>query len=394
MKLSRLCLRLTTHSPSGPGGVEKNQLYRALMAGALSLCLVAALLALPAAAQQSTGTIVGTVTDPSGAAVQGATVTAKDVERGTTLRTKSNEDGAFDFPVVPVGSYQVRAEKEGFAAAVQPVFTLVLNQTARFTFQMRVGQRSETVEVVATAPILQTDTSLLGSIVDSRTAQELPLSTHNLNQLTLISSPGVVTPNLFGFQAAQNTFGTGRPYVNGAREQENNFILDGMDNNQPDNNDVGFVPSPEAIQEFNLITGSAPADFGNYLGGVVNVVIKSGTNDFHGSLYEYLRRGGLNANNWSLNLNHLPRPGQRYDDFGGTFGGPIIKNKLFFFADYQEALFSQPATVSQLQTIPLAERGGDFSAQCTAGFNGLGICANPAQQLYDPASSASPATRT
>jgi Carboxypeptidase regulatory-like domain/TonB dependent receptor len=394
MKLLRLCSRLTTHSPSGTGGVEKKQPYRALLASALSLCLVVALLALPAAAQQSTGTIVGTVTDPSGAAVQGATVTAKDTERGTTLTTKSNEDGAFDFPVVPVGSYQVRAEKEGFAAAVQPVFTLVLNQTARLTFQMRVGQRSETVEVVATAPLLQTDTTLLGSIVDARTATELPLSTHNTNQLTLISSAGVVTPNLFGFQAAQNTFGTGRPYVNGAREQENNFILDGMDNNQPDNNDVGFVPSPESIQEFNLITGSAPADFGNYLGGVVNVVIKSGTNQFHGVLYEYLRRGGLNANSWTNNLNKIPRPGQRYDDFGGNLGGPIIKNKLFFFADYQASLFSQPATVTQLQTIPLAQRGGDFSALCTAGFNGVGICANPAQQLYDPASSANPAART
>src|SRR5215831_18513276 len=381
MKLSRLCLRLTTHSPSGPGGVEKNQSYRALMAGALSLCLVAALVALPAGAQQSTGAIVGTVTDPSGAAVQGATVTAKDVERGTTLTTKSNEEGAFDFPVVPVGSYQVRAEKEGFAAAVQPVFTLVLNQTARFTFQMRVGQRSETVEVVATAPILQTDTSLLGSIVDSRTAQELPLSTHN--------------PNQFGFQAAQNTFGTGRPYVNGAREQENNFILDGMDNNQPDNNDVGFVPSPEAIQEFNLITGSAPADFGNYLGGVVNVVIKSGTNNFHGSLYEYLRRGGLNANSWQNNTACLPngtgficgrdaagnqiapRPSLHYDNFGFTFGGPIIRNKLFFFSDYAESLFSQPSTITQLSLIPDAQRAGNFSGICPEGFTG-GICNNPA----------------
>ena len=151
------------------------------------------------------------------------------------------------------------------------------------------------------APLLQTDTSLLGNLVDSVTVSSLPLSTHNTNQLTLISAPGVITPNLFGFQAAQNSFGTGRPYVNGAREQENNFLLDGMDNNQPDNNDVGYVPAPDAVQEFNLITGSAPADFGNYLGGVVNVTVKSGTNDFHGSLYEYLRRGGLNANSWQNN---------------------------------------------------------------------------------------------
>src|SRR5207237_10158617 len=143
--------------------------------------------------------------------------------------------------------------------------------------------------VTTEAPLLQTDTTLVGSIVDSRTTTDLPLSTHNTNQLTLVAGPGVITPNLFGFQAAQHTFGTGRPYVNGAREQENNFILDGWDNNQSDNNDVGYVPAPESVQEFNLITGNAPADFGNYLGGVVNVLLQSGTNDFNGSLFESLR---------------------------------------------------------------------------------------------------------
>jgi hypothetical protein len=350
--------------------------------------------ALPCAAQEFTANIVGTVIDPTKAPVQGATVTATDVDRGTVRTAITNETGTFNISNMPVGQYEVRVEAKGFQAAKQPAMTLVMNQTARLEFQLKVGQATETViEVTATAPILQTDTTLLGSIVDSRTAESLPLSTHNLNQLTLISAPGVITPNLFGFQGAQNSFGTGRPYVNGAREQENNFILDGMDNNQPDNNDVGFVPSPDAVQEFNLITGSAPADFGNYLGAVVNVTMKSGTNAFHGSLYEYLRRGGLNANSWSNNLNSIKRPGQRYDDFGGTFGGPIVKNKLFFFADYQESLFSQPSTVLQLQTIPLAERTGDFSAICTAGFTG-GVCNNPAQQLYDPASSANPATRT
>src|SRR5205085_8156663 len=146
-------------------------------------------------------------------------------------------------------------------------------------------------------------------------------------------------------------------------------------------------------QEFSLITSNAPADFGNYLGGVVNVTLKSGTNTFHGSLFEFLRRGGLNANSWSNNLNGIKRPGLRYDDFGGTLGGPIVKNRLFFFADYQESLFSQPSSVTQLQTVPTAQRGGDFSALCTAGFTG-GVCNNAAQQLYDPASSANPATRT
>jgi hypothetical protein len=384
-----------SNSPSTTGGVGQRKLQKVLIASALFFCgLLAVLVWSPAAqAQQSTGSITGTVQDPSGAPVKDAKVTAKDVDRGTALTTQSNDSGAFTFPVVPVGNYEVKAEAKGFQTAVQPAFTLVLNQTARMNFQLKVGQVTETVEVSAVAPLLQTDTSLLGSVLENRAIEALPLSTHNTNQLTLITQPGVITPNLFGFQAAQNSFGTGRPYVNGAREQENNFILDGMDNNQPDNNDVGFVPAPDAVQEFNLITGNAPADFGNYLGGVVNVTIKSGTNTFHGSLYEYMRRGGLNANSWSNNLNGIDRPGLRYDAFGGTFGGPIAKNKLFFFADYYESLFSQPSTVSQLQTIPLAQRTGNFSALCPEGFTG-GVCNNPVHQLYDPASSANPATRT
>jgi outer membrane receptor protein involved in Fe transport len=344
-------------------------------------------------AQEVTGAIVGTVVDPSGAAIPGAKIKATDVDRGTTLTTTTNDTGSFNLPRVPVGHYKVTAEFKGFSTAANQDFNILLNQTVRVSFQMRVGEVSQTVEVTASAPLLQTDTTLLGNILDTKAATELPLSTRNVNQLTLIAAPGVVTPNLFGFQAAQNTFGTGRPYVNGAREQENNFILDGMDNNQPDNNNVGFVPAPDAVQEFNLITGNAPGDFGNYLGGVVSVVLKSGTNKYHGSLYEFARRGGWNANSWTNNANGIKRPGLHWDDFGGTIGGPILKDKLFFFADVSISRFSQPATTTQLQTVSLAERAGDFSGLCTAGFTG-GLCNNPAQQLFNPFSSNNPAART
>jgi hypothetical protein len=394
-------------------GVGRTNFHRALTGSVLLLLASLLLLSSFTWAQEVTGSIVGTVVDPSGAALRGATITAKDLDRGTILTTTSNDDGAFNISGVPVGRYEVQAAAKGFQSVVNPAFRLTLNQTARLNFQLRIGQTAETVEVTAMAPLLQTDTSLLGNLVDSVTVSALPLSTHNTNQLTLISAPGVITPNLFGFQAAQNTFGTGRPYVNGAREQENNFLLDGMDNNQPDNNDVGYVPSPEAVQEFNLITGSAPADFGNYLGGVVNVTVKSGTNDYHGSLYEYLRRGGLNANSWQNNhacaqnadgitfscgrnqagQQIAPRAALHYDDFGFTFGGPLIQNKLFFFSDFAESLFSQPATVAQLNLIPDQQRAGNFSALCPEGFSG-GICNNPAHQLFDPGSSANPATRT
>ncbi len=403
-RLRRFFTRSCIHSSSVPAarGVGQPKHRWARVALALSLGLVFTLMAGVqfARAQQDTGAIVGTVVDQSGATVKGATVTARDVDRGTALTTQTNESGDYDFARVPVGTYEVSVTGQGFQTSRHEKFTLVLNQSARLDFQLKIGQTSETVEVTGSAPILDTDTSLLSSLIDSRTAVDLPLSTHNTNQLTLIAAPGVITPNLFGFQAGQNTFGTGRPYVNGAREQENNFVLDGMDNNQPDNNDVAYVPAPEAVQEFNLITGNAPADFGNYLGGIVNVTIKSGTNDIHGALYEYMRRGGLNANSWSNNLNNLPRPGLRYDDFGATLGGPIIKNKLFFFADYSESLFSEPASVGQIKTITNAQRGGDFSAICKTGFTG-GLCNDTdptthlrVDQLFDPASSANPATRT
>src|SRR6185312_8507992 len=393
-------------------GVGRTNFHRAL-AGSV-LLLLAALFLLPssALAQEVTASIVGTVVDPSGAAVNGATITAKDLDRGTVLTTTTNDAGAFNISSVPVGRYQVKVEAKGFQSVINQSLTVSLNQTARLNIQMRIGQTTETVEVSGEAPLLQTDTSLLGNLVDSATLSSLPLSTHNTNQLTLISAPGVITPNLFGFQAAQNSFGTGRPYVNGAREQENNFLLDGMDNNQPDNNDVGFVPAPEAVQEFNLITGSAPADFGNYLGGVVNVTVKSGTNDFHGSLYEYMRRGGLNANSWQNNhacaqnpdgsfscgrdlagQEIAPRSGLHYDNFGFTFGGPIIPEKLFFFADYAESLFSQPSSISQISLIPNDQRAGNFASLCPEGFSS-GLCNNPAHQLFDPNSSANPATRT
>lgn len=400
MMFLRFASRLTFATSSIAGGVKQHPSCRPLATGAVLLCVLAALL-LPvaASAQQTTGSIVGTVTDPTGAAVKGVAITARDLDRGTELTSRTNDEGAFDFPTVPIGRYQVSAESQGFQKAAYPEFTLVLNQTARLNIQLHVGQRTETVEVSASAPMLETDTSLLSSLIDARTAEELPLATHNTNQLTLISSPGVITPNLFGFMAGQNTFGTGRPYVNGAREQENNFVLDGMDNNQPDNNDVAYVPAPEAVQEFNLITGNAPADFGNYLGGVVNVTIKSGTNGYHGELYEYLRRGGLDANSWANNLTGTPRPGLRYDDFGATLGGPIVKNKLFFFADYSESLFSVPASVSPFFEFTTAERGGNFSSLCQTGFT-AGLCndvdkhGNRVDQLYDPSSSANPGART
>ena len=347
----------------------------------------------PVWAQQASGSITGTVTDPSGSAVANATVTARDVDQGTTWSTRTDQSGVYEFPQITVGNIQVSVEATGFAKQVRPTFVLVLNQVARTDFKMQVGQVSQTVSVSAAQPLLQTDSTELGTIMNSHAVVSLPLASRNINQLTLLA-PGVISPNIFAFQSPQTTFGTGRPYVNGAREQDNNFSLDGMDTNQPDNNEVSYVPGPDAVQEFNLIAGNAPADFGNYIGGVVVETLKSGTNEYHGDLFWFIRNTALNANSWQNNVQGDPRNPLYWNEFGATLGGPIIKNKLFFFADWQQSLYDTPASSKTFAPVPAAFRTGNFSSLCTTGFNSSGVCTTPSQQLYNPFSSSNPATRT
>lgn len=193
------------------------------------------------------------------------------------------------------------------------------------------------------APVLQTESTQLGQVIDSRTNTTLPLATRNYVQLTLLA-PGSVHPDPSSFTNGQTTSGSGRPYVNGNREQANNFILDGMDNNQVSDNLVGYAPSVDAIQEFNEITQNAPSEFGNFMGGIISTQIKSGANQFHGDVFEFFRNDVLNANSWANKFNDAPRAKLRWNEFGGTFGGRIIRDKLFFFADYQGQRFDTPTS--------------------------------------------------
>ena len=196
---------------------------------------------------------------------------------------------------------------------------------------MKVGQTSETVEVTGAAPVLETDTMQVDTIINAATNDNLPLASRNYVQLTLLA-PGSVSTDPSSFNNGNNTGGYGgRPLINGNREQANNFLLDGMDNNQVSDNLLGYTPAPDAIQEFNLITNNAPAEFGNFEGGIVNATIKSGTNSYHGDVWEFFRNDVLNANSWSNNLVYpaLPKAKLRWNMFGGTFGGPIVKNKTF-----------------------------------------------------------------
>src|SRR6266478_4907431 len=351
----------------------------------------------PAWCQEVTAGIVGTVVDPSGAPIKDATVTATDTERGTVRTVQTNDAGSYNITRVPVGTYDVKVAAPGFQTAVHPPLTLVLNQTARIDVQMKMGQVSQTVEVTSAAPVLKTETAQVDTVIDSLTNDTLPLATRNYVQLTLLA-PGSVTPSPASFNNGDNTASGGRPYINGNREQANNFILDGMDNNQVSDNLLGYTPAPDAIQEFNLITNNASAEFGNFQGGIVSATIKSGTNAFHGDLWEYFRNDKLNSNRWEKRFNGLPRPLLRWNMFGGTVGGPIVKNKLFFFFDYQGQRFDHPSTTKQRSLFTAAERQGNFGDICTTGFTG-GLCNDTVtvkgvtyrtHQLYDPHNSNAP----
>jgi len=316
-------------------------------------------------AQEVTATVAGTVTDSSGSAVAGATVTVKSVERGVIHTATTNDEGIYRVPQLPVGSYELRVEKLGFASVAYPAFVLSLNQVARIDVEMKVGQVTETVEVTGAAPILKTESTQVDTIIDSATNDALPLATRNYVELTLLS-PGAVHPDPSSFNNGDNVASGARPFINGNREQANNFLLDGMDNNQVSDNLLGYTPSPDAIQEFNAITNNAPAEFGNFMGGIVSVTLKSGTNGFHGDVWEFFRNDKLNANQWENKINpnspEISRAPLRWNMFGGTLGGPILKNKLFFFVDYQGQRFDHPPAGSFISVYTPAEQAGDFSA--------------------------------
>jgi len=340
--------------------------------------LSVALFGTQARTQEVTAGITGTITDPSGSVVVDALVTATDTQRATVFSTKSNADGIYYLQRIPVGTYTLRAENDGFLTETLPPFTLALNQIARLDFHMVLGSFKEVVEVPEEAPLLQTQITEVSTIIDAETNVALPLATRNYIQLTLLV-PGSVHPDPSTFTNGTGTgsFTSGRPYVNGNREQANNFLLDGIDNNEVSNNFVGYMPSVDAIQEFNMITNNAPAEFGNFQGGIISASIKSGTNRLQGSLFEFFRNDVLNANRWESNWSCVPascpKDKMRWNMFGGTIGGPVKKDKLFFFGDYQGQRYAFPASSSPMTVLTEAERRGDFSQL----LNVQGI------QLYD-----------
>jgi Carboxypeptidase regulatory-like domain len=328
-------------------------------------------------AQEVSAGITGRITDPSGSAIVGAAVTAKDLDRGTEWPTSTNDEGIYTFPRIPNGRYALKVEAKGFKTAQSQV-TLEVNQRARLDIALEVGAIAETVTVSGEAALLQTDTTQVGSTIASSQIDHTPLISRNPIALTLLTA-GVTTPDPSSFNNGQRSTGGGRPYVNGNREESNNFLLDGADNNFTSDNLVSYQPNTDAIEEFKLISNNASAEFGNFQGGIISVITKSGTNNFHGDAFEYFRNDKLNANNWGNNWSGVPRGALRWNQFGGTIGGRIVKDRLFFFADYQGLRRNSPPQISSTTVMPTAWRNGDFSALLDPAQN-----AGKVIQLYNP----------
>jgi len=330
-----------------------------------AVVLLAAASTVALRAQEVSAGITGRVTDQSGSSIVKAKVAAKDLDRGTDWPTTTNDDGIYAFPRIPPGRYELRIEATGFKTYINPEVALEVNQRARVDVRMEVGAVTESVEVKGEAPLLQTDTTQVGAVISSKTIEDTPLISRNPIALTLLTA-GVTTPDPNSFNSGLRSAGGGRPYVNGNREESNNFLLDGIDNNFTSDNLVSYQPNPDALEEFKLITNNASAEFGNFQGGIVNMVIKSGTNQFHGDVFEYFRNDVLNANNWGRNWQGLPKPPLRWNQFGATGGGRIVKDKLFFFADYQGLRQANPTSLSSAYVMPTPWRNGDFSSLLSA----------------------------
>lgn len=235
-----------------------------------------------------------------------------------------------------------------------------MGQTASIDIALTIGQLSQQVVVTAGEEVLQTQTTEVGSLLDASSIANLPLETRNYNQLTLLI-PGSATISPASFNTGLKTFNAARPNLNGNREQANYYLLDGMENTEFVDNNVAYSPNVDAIQQMSIVTNNPSAELGQFLGGVISVGLKSGTNQYHGDVFEYLRNDFFNANEWSNNFNGLPTPRERWNEYGATFGGPVKKNKLFFFADYQGSRFDLPSTSTPQTTFTAQDATGNLS---------------------------------
>ncbi|MGH9632762.1 MAG: carboxypeptidase regulatory-like domain-containing protein, partial [Bryobacteraceae bacterium] len=277
---------------------------------------------------QTTSTINGTVTDRSGAVVSDARVIVTNMETQVAREATTTAEGFYSLPLLPPGRYQLNIQKEGFRPVVQENITLEVNQVARLDFSLELGSVTESVVVTAAAPLIESDTSALGQVIENRQIIDLPLNGRNFVQLAILG-PGVTG---VGYGASGTIMSGSRPddlrpgseiFSNGNREGSNNFMYDGIDNNERLTLSITLRPSVEAVREFKIQTNMFSADQGRNAGATVNVISKSGTNEFHGSLYEFVRNDIFDAREYFAPSDRN-KPAFRQNQFGGSLGGPVI----------------------------------------------------------------------
>jgi len=311
-------------------------------------------------AQVDTGSITGTVTDPSGAVVGGAKVTLTNEGTGTSLTTTTSADGVYDFSPVRIGSYKLDASASGFKKEVQTHVVVDVSARVQTNFKLQPGAITETIEVTSEAPVLQSQDASVGQVVDQRNVNNLPLNGRNFTFLAQLSA-GVNTPQA----DTRGNAASGAFAANGNRPAQNNYMLDGIDNNSDTVdflNGTNFVvlPPVDAIQEFKVQTSDFSAEFGRSGAAVLNATIKSGTNSFHGAAWEFFRNDKLDAADYFEDFQNVKKGELRQNQFGFSGGGPIIKNKVFFFGDYEGFRRAQGTILSG--TVPtVAERTSGYT---------------------------------
>jgi Carboxypeptidase regulatory-like domain len=318
--------------------------------------------------QTDTGRIAGTVTDTSGAVVSGATVTVTNQGTDRVVTVTTGGVGEFSVPTLPPGHYKVEVKAANFKTVTQDV-TLQVGQVLPLDFALTAGAVTENVEVTSAAPLVASDSSDLGAVIQEKQVIDLPINARNFTSLATLV-PGVTRGNNTNGDATgasgnaetyrYNSSGGAALSVNGLRPQANNFLLDGFDNNESLVNTIIFFSAPDAIQEFRVATNVAPAEFGRAGGGVINTAIKSGTNQIHGTVYEFFRNSALDATAWQPVQNAKKFPFHQ-NQFGGSAGGPIIKNKLFIFGDYQGFRSSFPLPTDYASVPTVNERNSGFT---------------------------------
>jgi hypothetical protein len=326
------------------------------------LIMFACLSLITAEAQVSTGTIVGTVQDSTGGVVPNATVKLANVATAEARQVQSNAQGQFNAPFLPLGEYTVTVTATGFKVETLTNINLQVDQTANLHITLQLGSVDQTVEVTSSSPLVDSVTSSLGQVIDNKQVLNMPLNGRNPFALGL----------LVGNTAPVSGVTSNLPFIGGGgRFQSVDISLNGIDNNAFGNSgDIGgvgiaVIPSVDAVQEFKVMTNNFAAEYGHAAGSIVSATIKSGTNQYHGVVFEFLRNDDFDANNYFTNLAGLPRAPFHQNQFGGTLGGPIVHNRIFFFGDYQGTRQTS-SSVSSIENVPpLAFRSGDFSQSST-----------------------------